>query len=154
MGRSSASPRSVAAAVAFVVALAFLGLVAAPAGATTDLRSQMYRATNASRVSRDLHRLDLNVSMSDLARRHSLAMARAGELYHTRSPADFYLRGVRWSKWGENVGKTTGSIAELQDAFMASTDHRHNILDRAFDKVAIGAIRRDGTTWVTVFFYG
>ncbi len=154
MGRIAAARRTVAASAALVAALSFLGLVAAPARATTDLRSQMYRATNASRVSHDVHRLDLNVSMSDLARRHSLAMARAGELYHTRDPANYYLRGVRWSKWGENVGEATGTVAEMQDAFMASTDHRHNILDRAFDKVAVGAVRRDGTLWVTVFFYG
>jgi uncharacterized protein YkwD len=154
MGRIAAARRTVAASATLVVALSFLGLVAAPARASTDLRSEMYRATNASRVAHDLHRLDLNVSMSDLARRHSLAMARAGKLSHTRDPASYYLRGVRWSKWGENVGKTPGTVAGMQDAFMASTEHRHNILDRAFDNVAVGAVRRDGILWVTVFFYG
>jgi uncharacterized protein YkwD len=154
MERIGPARRGVTATVILVVALSVLGLVAAPAGASTDLRSEMFRATNASRVARDRHRLDLDRSMSDLARRHSLAMARSGTLYHTSDPARYYLRGVRWSKWGENVGKTTGTIAELEDAFMASTEHRDNILDRAFDHVAIGAVRRDGTTWVTVFFYG
>jgi uncharacterized protein YkwD len=154
MGRRATGRKSTAVSAVLLVVLSFLGLVSMPAGATTDLRAEMYRATNVSRVARDLHRLDLNSAMSDLARRHSLAMARAGELYHTSDPARYYLRGVRWSKWGENVGATTGTIAELEAAFMDSPDHRENILDRAFDKVAVGVVRRDGTAWVTVFFYG
>jgi uncharacterized protein YkwD len=154
MGRIAAARKSIGASAALVVAISFLGVVAAPARATDDLRSQVYRATNVSRVALDRRRLDINANMSDLARRHSLAMARAGELYHTRDPANYYLRSMRWSKWGENVGATTGSIADLEAAFMDSPEHRANILDRAFNKVAIGAVRRDGTVWVTVFFYG
>jgi uncharacterized protein YkwD len=93
--------------------------------------------------------------MSRLARRHSIAMANKGYIYHTSNPASFYLKGVRWSTWGENVGVTSGTIAGIQDAFMRSPDHRSNILNRSFHRVALGTYRdADGFLWVTVFFYG
>jgi uncharacterized protein YkwD len=37
---------------------------------------------------------------------------------------------------------------------MNSPSHRANILNRRFRHVAVGTVRRDGTLWVTVFFYG
>jgi uncharacterized protein YkwD len=81
-------------------------------------------------------------------------MARNGELFHTVNPASYYLRGIRWSVWGENVGYTTGDVDGLQRMFMNSPSHRANILNRRFRHVAVGTVRRDGTLWVTVFFYG
>jgi uncharacterized protein YkwD len=80
-------------------------------------------------------------------------MARNGELFHT-GDADVYLHGIDWHTWGENVGYTPGSIQGLQDAFMASTPHRHNVLEGDFRRVAIGTVRVDGVLWVTLFFYG
>jgi uncharacterized protein YkwD len=37
---------------------------------------------------------------------------------------------------------------------MASSGHRANVLNRSFQRVAIGAVRVHGMLWVTVFFYG
>ena len=138
-----------------LVVLLFVGLAQAPAQAATTLERQMLRLTNVSREHRDLHRLRLDNSRSDRARRHSVAMARYGDLYHTSDPVDFYLRGVRWSRWGENVGDTgTGSdLRPLQDAFMASRDHRANVLNPRFERVAVGVVMRGGEAWVTLFFY-
>jgi uncharacterized protein YkwD len=114
----------------------------------------MTRETNHSRVTHDLRKVDLRAAMSELARRHSVRMARNGELFHTVNPASYYLRGIRWSVWGENVGYTTGDVDGLQRLFMNSPSHRANILNRRFRHVAVGTVRRDGTLWVTVFFYG
>ena len=126
---------------------------APPANATVGLRNEMFRATNSSRSAHDKHGLDLDAKLSAKARRHSIAMANADVLFHT-SDVSVYLRGVSWSRWGENVGRTTEDISTLQKAFMHSKDHRTNILNGGFTHVAIGAVRRDGTLWVTVFFYG
>jgi len=117
-------------------------------------RAKMRIETNISRHHYDVTRLQINREMSELARRHSLAMSRRGELFHTNSPTSLYLDGVRWRVWGENVGVTSGSIDGLQKAFMASSGHRQNVLNRSFRRVAIGAVRVDGLLWVTVFFYG
>jgi uncharacterized protein YkwD len=53
------------------------------------------------------------------------------------------------------VGVTSGTVASIQDAFMSSSGHRANILNRGFRRVAVGTYRDgDGFLWVTVFFYG
>ena len=144
------------ATLAVAAALLFTLIPAgASAGAGQDReRWMMKRETNESRLQHDLSRLDLHDRLSDLARRHSLAMAREGSLFHTADPSSYYLGGIRWSAWGENVGVTGGSAEDLQRAFMRSPPHRANVLNRAFRNVAIGAVRVDGALWVTVFFYG
>ncbi|HET9672371.1 MAG TPA: CAP domain-containing protein, partial [Actinomycetota bacterium] len=66
-----------------------------------------------------------------------------------------YLDGVSWSIWGENVGVTPGTVADLQSAFMTSELHRANILNYRFRRVAVGTYRDDaGLLWVTIVFWG
>jgi uncharacterized protein YkwD len=113
----------------------------------------MYRATNMSRQRHGLRKVWLRRELQDLATRHSRAVARRGQLFHTSDPSP-YLKGVRWHLWGENVGYTTGNVVDLQRAFMRSTTHRHNVLQRGFRHVAVGAVRSHGKLWVTIFFYG
>ena len=145
--------------MALVAALGGLLLGAMPSGAngatTTPLRPRhaMLRATNASRYHHSLHRVWINRDMSDLARKHSLAMANSNTLFHTSDPARYYLKGIKWHYWGENVGVTGGTVRDMESAFMASAPHRANILHSTFRHVAIGAVRVDGVLWVTVFFY-
>lgn len=140
-----------------VLASLFAGLVPSPAvaayGANVNRRG-MLKATNSSRIVHEIQRVRLHKELSELARRHSLKMAKAGELRHTQDPASYYLEGVTWRTWGENVGVTGGTIKDLQKAFMKSTGHRKNVLNEAFRHAAIGAVRVDGILWVTVFFYG
>ena len=135
---------------------AFTALDPSPAhAATLTPRARMYRATNHSRLNYEVRKVDIHYTISKLARKHSIAMANKGYIFHTSNPASFYLRGVRWSTWGENVGVTPGTIGGLQDAFMNSPDHRANILNRGFHRVAVGTYRdANGYLWVTVFFYG
>jgi uncharacterized protein YkwD len=145
----------IAAALTLAVSLGALAPTTAHAG--TGLyrdRWEMRKATNASRVNHDVQRVDLNDRLSELARRHSVKMAETGDLFHTADPARYYLKGMTWHYWGENVGVTGGSIPELEQAFMASTYHRANILNRTFRHVAIGTTRANGMLWVTVFFWG
>jgi uncharacterized protein YkwD len=122
---------------------------------TPTPRARMYQATNNSRLNNDVRRVDIHWTMSRLARRHSIAMANKGYIFHTANPSAFYLGGVNWSTWGENVGVTGGTVASIQNAFMQSTGHRANILNQRFRRVALGTYRDDaGLLWVTVFFYG
>jgi uncharacterized protein YkwD len=114
---------------------------------------RLFKATNVSRGRFDVAALRLNRELSVIARRHSMAMARNGELFHT-ADADVYLHGIAWHTWGENVGYTSQDVGSMQEAFMDSPPHRGNILNQAFHQVAIGSVRVDGTLWVTAFFYG
>jgi uncharacterized protein YkwD len=138
------------------VLAAFLGVQSGRALTTRQVsdRRQMLVATNDTRRSHELHRVRKNDRMSELARRHSAVMAKSGDLFHVANPSPYYLKGKRWSWWGENVGVTAGGVNDLERAFMDSPPHRANILNRTFDHVAIGAVRKDGLLWVTVFFWG
>ena len=149
-------PRTHFARIALVAALAaaLAALSPSPANASTT-RGRMYRVTNNSRENHEVARVSIHDAMSDLARRHSVAMAKRGTLFHTSDPAGYYLDGISWRSWGENVGVTGGTVAELQRAFMHSDLHRANILNRGFRRVAVGTYRdADGLLWVTIFFYG
>jgi uncharacterized protein YkwD len=114
---------------------------------------KLFKATNASRGRFNLPNLRLDRERSVIARRHSLAMARSGDMFHT-ADVDVYLHGISWRLWGENVGYTPRDVSSIMQAFMDSPPHRENILNRGFREVAIGAVRVDGTLWVTIFFYG
>jgi uncharacterized protein YkwD len=147
--------------VLLLVGLAPAWAAASPLGTHTARATRMevggdswklFRATNDSRGRFDVPKLRLNRELSVIARRHSMAMARSGELFHT-ADADDYLHGIDWHTWGENVGYTPQDIASIEEAFMDSPPHRENILNRGFREVAIGSVRVDGTLWVTVFFY-
>jgi uncharacterized protein YkwD len=158
-------------ATAIVLATTFGGLAGAAPAAASPLRVhaspataparlrvgedawQLLKLTNAARQRRGLAKLQLDREASRIARRHSSAMAAAGELYHTTNVSP-YLDGVDWHRWGENVGYTPGSIEGLQQAFMDSEPHRRNVLEHGFRRVAIGTVRVDGVLWVTLFFYG
>lgn len=130
-----------------------VGLAPAPAPAATPLSRQMLTLTNDSRDGRHRDALEIDERLSRIALRHSRAMARKGELFHSANLPKA-LGAAKWTTWGENVGYTTGSLEELQRAFMKSRDHRRNILKRSFEKVGVGVVRRDGEIWATLIFYG
>jgi uncharacterized protein YkwD len=154
MARTPKRLSRIALTVALATGLSSLGSTAADAG-TLTLRGRMYRATNTSRTNHAVRRVDIHYELSKLARRHSIAMANRGSIFHTSNPAAYYLDGIRWSTWGENVGVTPGTVSDLEQAFMSSEVHRANILNRGFRRVAVGTYRdADGWLWVTVFFYG
>jgi uncharacterized protein YkwD len=145
-------------AVVAVLAGLLGGLLAPTASAGTyggkyRDRGQLLKATNGSRVYHRVKRVDLQKRLSELARKHSKRMAAAENLFHTSNPVSYYLRGRSWSRWGENVGMTSGTVRDVHKAFMHSPGHRANVLNGAFRKVAIGTVRRDGLLYVTVFFY-
>ena len=158
--RSIGASITVAIAVSGVLGLPPPPVAASPLHVRTHVQVQvgtdawqMFKATNAGRAAFHLSNLRLNRTMSQVARRHSLAMAHEGDLFHT-TDVSIYLDGIEWHAWGENVGDTPGDVASMQQAFMDSPPHRQNILNGSFHQVAIGAVRVDGTLWVTVFFYG
>jgi uncharacterized protein YkwD len=140
--------RRMAAATAIALALALVP--AAAQARTQNYAWQMFRETNASRARHHVGRLDRATRLTDVATKHARAMARRGELFHSSGPSRY---GVRCWAWGENVGWTGGDVDDLQRAFMKSPTHRTHILDRDFDRVAVGAATDDrGRLFVTLFF--
>lgn len=118
-----------------------------------ELRDDLLALTNSDRATHGLTELRLAERLSRYATRHSRRMADLGYLFHS---GDEQLRealgGSGWEVAGENVG-VGGSLEELEDAFMGSAPHRHNVLGRPYDRAAVGIVESDGTLWVTVIFY-
>lgn len=146
------SRRQVALVFLLAAVLVSSGIATAPAHAGTGLRGEMFQLTNNDRADHDRRALDLDAELTRYARRHSQAMADAGEIFHTENLAA-KLKDKDWSAAGENVG-VGPSLSRLEAAFMDSTPHRRNILNRDFDNVAVGVVESDGDFWVTVIFYG
>ncbi|HEX9822816.1 MAG TPA: CAP domain-containing protein [Actinomycetota bacterium] len=146
LARTSVAPAIVAAMVA-----------AAPAAAAgaPQLRADERLARsliNSTREERNRPSLEVDGSLSKLARRHSRAMAREGEIFH-RDDLTEGLSGITWSLVGENVG-VGSSVRQVQKAFMHSPPHRHNLLNRDFDEIGIGVVAGEGRSWVTLIFLG
>jgi len=140
--------RRMAAATAIALALALVP--AAAQARTPNYAWQMFKETNATRARHSVGRLDRATRLTDVATKHARAMARRGELFHSSGPSRY---GVRCWAWGENVGWTSRGVDALQRAFMNSPAHRSHILDRGFDRVAVGAATDDrGRLFVTLFF--
>jgi uncharacterized protein YkwD len=128
------------------------GIATSPAHAGTGLRGEMLQLTNDDRADHDRRTLDLDAELSQYARRHSQAMAEAGEVFHTERLVA-KLKDKDWSAAGENVGAGS-SLSDIEAAFMGSTPHRRNILNSDFEDVAVGVVESDGNFWVTIIFYG
>ncbi len=110
--------------------LVVVGLGLHPADAADHARrAQLLELTNTDRVERDRDRLSLNEKLSRYAKHHSREMAQKGFLFHSTSDQLIHiLSGYRWSLGGENVG-AGGSLDGVEEAFMRSSEHRHNVLD-------------------------
>jgi uncharacterized protein YkwD len=133
--------------------LAATGTAAAATPAGRTARTRMLQLVNASRRSHGLRPLQLNRRLSGSAWRHTRRMIRSGSLSHTATMRRTVRRFGAHS-WGENVGVTTALLPAIERAFMASPEHRVNILSRRFEHVGIGVIALRGRRWVTVDFYG
>ena len=147
----AASPRRFLVVLVLVTSLAY-GVVAgaaAPAAGASD-RSRMLTLINGARRHHGEHRLQLSLSVSHMARRHSRRMAKTNTLFHTPN-----LGGKlkHWSVWGENVG-CGWSVRQLFKAWMKSAEHRANILKKKFRHVGIGLYWKGGTLWATTDFWG
>jgi uncharacterized protein YkwD len=137
--------------VLLVVAL----LAVTPSSARADdltRRNKMLRLLNAVRMNHALPTFRLNVDLSHFAWEHSRRMANQHRLFHT---LDLYsrVRAYSPSTWGENVGYA-GSLLRLRTLWMQSYSHRHNILKKAFRRIGIGVVVRNGRMWATTIFYG
>lgn len=147
--------RSVAAASA---ALLLGNLVPTPATASTTSscwsakRSErrFTRKMNAARTRAGRRPLRLDPQLSQVARKHTRAMSRRRDLFHS-TRRQLATRVTNWTSLGENVGAGAG-VRSLHRAFMRSTGHRRNIRGAVFRHVGVGVRRAHGRMWVTVIF--
>ena len=151
-----------------LLVLLVVGMLALPvpadAGPRTD--AAFVGATNADRRANHLSSLATSATLAKLARSHSVAMARksaqsyggrcnAGALWHN----NISKASNHWVWLGQNVGcgslgsdGLAASVQRIQDAFMASTGHRRNILYGSANLFGTGSWIQDGVIWITVNF--
>ena len=147
--------RKLGAVIALLLSgLLLFGAAGTALGRDVGPRRTMLGLTNQDRAAHDRSDLGFAARLARYAKDHSEAMSRKGYLFHSseRQLRDA-LDGYDWEIGGENVG-VGGSLESLEDAFMASKDHRENILRPTFQHAAIGIARDDGRIWITVIFFG
>lgn len=119
---------------------------AADAGAEGDF----IQRANRARADKGASPLRGDGELTAVARRWSARMAQAQSLSHNPNLTSEVSHD--WEKLAENVG-VGPTVAEVHDAFMASSSHRSKILDPAFTAMGVGVITDDkGRMWVTEIF--
>jgi uncharacterized protein YkwD len=79
-------------------------------------------------------------------------MAAQQRLFHSSSLTSGIQGG--WTAIGENVGSGQ-SIQQLASMFEASSTHRANLLNGAYNQIGVGVAHgADGQVYVTEFFVG
>ena len=135
-------------ALLLAIAAAFVLGFAPPANAGPG-EGGFFNNANSARAS---YRLRGYVSKADLvtvARRHAARMASQKRIFHN---SNLPREVSGWRAIGENVGMGS-DVTPIHNAFMKSTSHRANILDRGFAEVGMGtATDSNGRLYVVQVF--
>jgi uncharacterized protein YkwD len=153
-------PRTPLQAVAFLLGFAIIllfspmtlateGADAAGGAAFAELEAQLLDAVNAVRAGHHLIPLRRIPELDRVARDHSLDMARRNYLSHDSpegaNPVDRITRGGLngFTLAAENLGKTNRGDPnrEIVQNWLASPDHRRNLLAPPFNTTGIGIAR-------------
>lgn len=130
----------------FAVALVVAG--ASPASASSEAYDFLSRV-NASRQAHGLKPLAMKSDLVNVAYGWTKHMADNNSLAHN---PNLTTQVKNWQSVGENVG-VGPDVKSIEDAFMASTHHRENILDPGYTEVGIATVRdSQGQLWVTQDF--
>lgn len=109
---------------------------------------QLLRLVNRERHSAGRGPLAIATDLQRLADRQSHAMARRRREFHS-SGLERKIRGE--TQVGENV-TAAPNVETAHAGWMASSHHRANILNPAFNQVGFAAVKRDANLWLTEVF--
>ena len=146
-----------------VMAFAVAGLLAwtpgiAAAWNQSAAEATLWQLTNGDRANNGVHLILSNSTLVSLARWRSKDMIQRDYFSHTILGTSYMvfhwydLNGLSYSWGGENIGWNSGytdgdSPVAINNSFMASTDHRDNILNPVWTHGGIGAYGLDNVTW-------
>jgi uncharacterized protein YkwD len=131
----------VVAVLIFVVAdVANAARLAALSGEESSLLSAM----NSVRLAHGLQPLRADSRLERAARGHSSRMLRTGSFSHGAFATRIRRVGVRQPRIGENLAWSTGPLSaarSIVEAWLASPEHRANLLHPGYRLVGVGALR-------------
>ncbi|MGB0100879.1 MAG: CAP domain-containing protein [Nocardioides sp.] len=148
--------RSLASAIAFAMSLGLtvtLALVPAEARSPqATYQNQVFSATNQQRVKHDRPKFRKQKCVQRFAVKQARKMARQERMFHQDlSPI---LRRCGLDRVGENVAYGFRSGPSAVTAWMHSTGHRRNILNRGFRLLGVGARKSDDGIWYAAQVFG
>ena len=130
---------------AFLVAsLVFLLSVATAAASVPPPAAGLLRAMNAARTARGLPPLRLDRTLMRAAGAHSTDMLEHDYFAHTNFAGRMSAYHVRGRLMGENLAWGNGpygTAAAVVQEWLASPEHRANLLDRRFGRIGVGVVR-------------
>jgi uncharacterized protein YkwD len=103
-----------------------------------DYSRRMAALLNRYRAAHGRPALAVDTTIASLAREHSVAMAKAGQLNHDDFPSR--VRRSGFAMCIENVGWNYASPESQFDGWRGSPGHDRNMLDPRVDRVGIGAV--------------
>jgi Cysteine-rich secretory protein family len=124
------------------------GPLAAREASASDAGATLVGLINSARQNQGLSSLTVAGDLTSVAAARAQAVADAGALSHT---PDLGSRVCCWTWIGENVGYAY-SVRQVHDLFMASSEHRANILAPQATDVGVAVVNRGGTLWVAEVF--
>lgn len=151
--------------ISIVLAVGFSAFLLAPAaGASTkaSTATSLLRAVNRTRADHGLRALRIDTRLVRAARSHSASMLDGNYFAH----GDFHGRMVAFHVQGPTAGENLAwgngsyaSPASIVREWLASPEHRANLLRRGWTRIGIGLARgtflgNGGSTVVTADFAG
>lgn len=121
------------------------------------VRSEVLDRTNAERAAAGLPPLVLDARLNDAAQRHAEDMLLRSYYSHSspegRSPGDRVRKsGYSPRRVGENIARGALSVNEVMDNWMASREHRNNILHPGFADLGVGvAVGRNSVGYTVLW---
>jgi len=123
-----------------------------------SLEDRVLELTNERRLAHGCRALERSAKLRRAARRHTVAMARAGVMSH-RLPGEprFATRITRsgyrgWRLVAENIARGFASAESVLAAWLASPGHRRNLLDCRLRDLGVGVVLYDDQLWWTQNF--
>ena len=121
------------------------------------MASKLLNLVNKARNENGLSSLTLNSSLSNVAQKKAEDMKNNNYFSHTSptygSPFDMIKSfGINYKTAGENIAKGQKTAEEVFNAWMNSSGHRANILNKNFTQMGIGYT--SGNTYWSQMFIG
>jgi uncharacterized protein YkwD len=145
------TPRRTLLPASLLIVVLFCTSIAGPASAgsrAARFREKLMHFVNDERRDRGVAPLREVDGLSDLAREHSIHMARQRRLFHTHDLSK-KVRAWKPTRWGENVG-VGGSIWRIVRMWEQSPPHLSNMVGAGFRRAGAGVVYTRGAYWATL----